>query len=100
MKSADSCRSLYREILERYKLKPSMSRKGDCLDNAPMESFFGSLKTELVRRTRFRTREEARRAIFEYIEVWYNRRRRQSAVGYITPQQARTKLTSQSKAAA
>ena len=79
----------YRKILNRHKLVASMSRKGNCLDNAPMESFFGSLKTELVHRTRFRTRDEARRAIFEYIEVWYNRRRRHSAIGYITPEQAR-----------
>ena len=51
-----------------------MSRKGNCLDNAPMESFFGSLKTELVHRTRFSTRREARAALFEYIEIFYNQR--------------------------
>jgi len=71
----------YRKILADHGIKASMSRKGDCLDNAPMESFFGSLKTELVHRTRFKTREEARRAIFEYIEVWYNRQRRHSSLG-------------------
>lgn len=90
----------YRKILARHKLTASMSRKGDCLDNAPMESFFGSLKTELVHRTRFRTREEARRAIFEYIEVWYNRRRRHSAIGYITPEQARAQSGKETKIAA
>ena len=56
-----------------------MSRKGNCLDNAPMESFFGSLKTELVHRASFPTREAAKRAIFEYVEVFYNRRRRRGA---------------------
>ena len=49
-----------------------MSRKGNCLDNAPMESFFGSLKTELVHRTRFSTRRDAKAALFEYIEIFYN----------------------------
>ena len=54
-----------------------------------MESFFGSLKTELVHRTRFRTRAEAKAALFEYIEIFYNRRRRHSSIGYRTPAQAR-----------
>lgn len=90
----------YRKILVRHKLTASMSRKGDCLDNAPMESFFGSLKTELVHRIRFKTRDEARRAIFEYIEVWYNRRRRHSAIGYITPEQARAQFEEKTKIAA
>ena len=62
-----------------------MSRKGNCLDNAPMESFFGSLKTELVHRTRFSTRREAKAALFEYIEIFYNQRRRHSSIGYRTP---------------
>ena len=90
----------YRKILADHKLVASMSRKGNCLDNAPMESFFGSLKTELVHRTRFKTRDEARRAIFEYIEVWYNRQRRHSSLGYITPQQARQKFTAGAEIAA
>ena len=63
------------------------------LDNAPMESFFGSLKTELVHRTRFATRREARAALFEYIEIFYNRRRRHSSIGYRTPVQARMDMT-------
>ena len=63
----------------------SMGRKGNCLDNAPMESFFGVLKTEMVHRTRFRKRREARAAFFEYIEIFYNRQRRHSSVGYRTP---------------
>jgi transposase InsO family protein len=69
------------------------SRKGNCLDNAPMESFFSSLKTELVHRTRFATRREARSAIFEYIEIFYNRQRRHSSIGYRTPAQARLDIT-------
>ena len=78
----------YQAILARHGFRCSMSRRGNCLDNAPMESFFGSLKTELVHRTRFPTREAARRAIFEYIEAFYNRRRRHSGVGFLTPAQA------------
>jgi putative transposase len=78
----------YRAMLARHGITPSMSRKGDCLDNAPMESFFGTLKTELVHRTTFPTREAARRAIFEYVESFYNRRRRHSGVGFLTPAQA------------
>ena len=78
----------YQAILARHGLRCSMSRRGNCLDNAPMESFFGSLKTELVHRTAFPTREAARRAIFEYVETFYNRRRRHSGVGFLTPAQA------------
>lgn len=63
----------------------SMSRKGNCYDNAHVESFFHSLKTELVYRRNFESREEAKRAIFEWIETWYNRHRRHSALGYMTP---------------
>ena len=62
-----------------------MSRKGDCWDNAVMESFWATLKKELIHRSDFKTREEAKRAIFEYIEVFYNRQRRHSALGYISP---------------
>ncbi|MEM6354447.1 MAG: IS3 family transposase [Pseudomonadota bacterium] len=79
----------YRKLLALHDITASMSRKGDCLDNAPMESFFGSLKTELVHRTRFRTRTNAKCALFEYIEVFYNRRRRHSSIGFRTPAQAR-----------
>jgi putative transposase len=82
----------YRRILDRHEIRASMSRKGDCLDKAPMESFFGSLKTELVYRTRFRTRQEAKAALFEYIEIFYNRRRRHSGIGYRTPAQAHAEM--------
>ena len=78
----------YQAILARHGLCCSMSRRGNCLDNAPMESFFGTLKTELVHRTAFPTRAAARRAIFEYVETFYNRRRRHSGVGFLTPAQA------------
>ena len=70
-----------------------MSRKGNCWDNAPMESFFSSLKTEIVHRTRFQTRRQARAALFEYIEIFYNRQRRHSSIGYRTPAQARMDMT-------
>jgi transposase InsO family protein len=79
----------YRKVLRRYGIKQSMSRKGDCLDNAPMESFFASLKKEQVHHARFRSRAEARAAVFEYVEVFYNRQRLHSALGYRTPIEAR-----------
>jgi transposase InsO family protein len=82
----------YQAILSRHGLRCSMSRRGNCYDNAPMESFFGSLKNELVHRTSFPTRAAARRAIFEYIEVFYNRQRRHSGVGFLTPAQAYTQM--------
>lgn len=63
----------------------SMSRKGDCWDNAPMESFWGSLKNELVHHRRFATRTEARQAVTEYIEIFYNRQRKQARLGYLSP---------------
>jgi len=64
---------------------PSMSRTGDCYDNAVAESFFATLKRELIDRVRWRTRDAARTAIFRYIEGWYNRRRRHSSLGYVSP---------------
>ena len=78
----------YRATLARHGIRRSMSRQGDCRDNAPMESFFGSLKTELVHRVTFPTKEAARRAVFEYVEAFYNRRRRHSGLGFLTPAQA------------
>lgn len=62
-----------------------MSRNGDCYDNAVAESFFATLKKELVHDSDWKTREEARAALFEYIEVWYNRERRHSNLGYVSP---------------
>jgi transposase InsO family protein len=77
----------YQKRLKDAGIACSMSRKGNCYDNAPVESFFASLKRELVYRSRFATREEARTAVFEWIEGWYNRKRRHSALGYISPEQ-------------
>ena len=62
-----------------------MSRKGECYDNAVAESFFGTLKTELVDDEDYRTREQAKQSLFEYIEVFYNRQRRHSYLGYLSP---------------
>jgi transposase InsO family protein len=76
----------YQERLKKAGMVCSMSRKGNCWDNAPTESFFASLKKEMVYRTHFATREQARSAIFSWIEVWYNRKRRHSALGYISPE--------------
>ena len=64
---------------------PSMSRKGNCWDNAPMESFFSRLKVELIYAEQYRTVDEVKAGVFEYIEVFYNRLRRHSAIGYISP---------------
>lgn len=75
----------YQKILTRYGLIPSMSRKGNCWDNAPMESFFHSMKVEWLHEHRFQTRDEARQAIFIFIERWYNRQRLHSALGYLSP---------------
>jgi putative transposase len=90
----------YRQALERHGIRQSMSRKGNCLDNAPMESFFASLKKEQVHHARFRTREEAKAAVFDYIEIFYNRQRLHSAVGYRTPAEARAGVTEARMAAA
>lgn len=70
------CSKAYRALQASYKMQTSMSRKGDCWDNAPMESFFGTLKTECLHHYKFKTRDEAKRVTFEYIEVFYNRIRR------------------------
>ena len=83
----------YRKLVKNASLTPSMSRKGECLDNAPIKSFFVSLKKELVHRQRFKTQAQAKAAIFAYIEVFYNRQRRHSGVGYQTPQQAFNNMT-------
>src|SRR3954453_5431474 len=82
----------YRKVLKRHGIKQSMSGKGNCLDNAPMESFFASLKKEHVHHVRFRTRAEARAAVFEYVEAFYNRQRLHSALGYRTPAEARADM--------
>ena len=75
----------YQRLLARHGITCSMSRRADCWDNAPMESFFASLKKELVHGADFATRAEARAAIVEYIEVFYNNQRRHSSLGYVSP---------------
>ena len=75
----------YQSVLARHGITCSMSRRADCWDNAPMESFFASLKKELVQGADFATRAEARAAIVEYIEVFYNTKRRHSSLGYVSP---------------
>jgi putative transposase len=75
----------YRQVLDNNGMLCSMSRKGDCWDNAPMESFFGSMKAELGDDTVFGTCQEAKQAIFSFIEAFYNRRRLHSAIGYRSP---------------
>jgi putative transposase len=75
----------YQRLRGRHGITCSMSRRADCWDNAPMESFFASLKKELVHDAKFATRAEARAAIFEYIEVFYNGQRRHSSLGYVSP---------------
>ncbi len=79
------CSSDYGDLLKKYGMLPSMSSTGNCYDNAPMESFWGTLKQELVYHERYRTREEAKKSITEYIEVFYNRQRRQAKLGFLSP---------------
>jgi putative transposase len=74
----------YQALLARSSIVVSMSRKGDCYDNALMESFNGTLKTECVERESYQTQSQARRSIFEYLEVFYNRQRLYSSLGYVS----------------
>lgn len=75
----------YQNLLKKHHVTCSMSRKGNCWDNAPMESFFATLKKELVHQQKFETRTQARQSLFEYIETFYNRVRLHSALGYKSP---------------
>ena len=79
------CSYEYRNILDQFHLRISMSGKGNCFDNAPMESFWGTLKQELVHHRHYGSRLEAIRDITEYIEIFYNRQRRQSRLGFLSP---------------
>jgi len=79
------CSAAYQALLKQYGMRVSRSRKGDCWDSAPMESFFNGLKNERTHHRRYASREEAREDTFEYIELFYNRRRRHSALGYQSP---------------
>jgi transposase InsO family protein len=75
----------FQEELKRYGLRCSMSRKGNCWDNAVVESFNATIKTELIHRSVWETREDARAAVYEYIEVWYNSKRIHSSLGNLSP---------------
>ena len=75
----------YQQMLESYGMRCSMSRKGDCWDNAVVESFFHLLKTEWIKDTVYRTRDEARSDVLEYIEMFYNNQRRHSSIDYMSP---------------
>jgi putative transposase len=75
----------FQDLLRTHSYVCSMSRKGNCWDNAPAESFFHTLKTELVNLCQYKTSEEAKKDIFEYIEIFYNRQRRHSTIGYLSP---------------
>lgn len=79
------CSAEYQKLLEQFKMCASMSRRGNCYDNAPVESFWGVLKNELVHHRRYATRQAAIREITTYIEVFYNRQRRQKRLGYLSP---------------
>ena len=79
------CAHDYQKILRQSFMTVSMSRKGNCWDNAPMESFWGLLKNELVHHRRFVSREQARQEITEYIEIFYNRMRKQERLGFLSP---------------
>lgn len=81
------CSKAYREIIDKYQLKQSMSRKGNCWDNACVESFFHSLKVEAIQYEPLMNRAQMRQAVFEYIEVDYNRKRRHSTLGSLSPEQ-------------
>jgi putative transposase len=79
------CSDKYQEKLKKYGMICSMSRKGNCWDNACAETFFSTIKCEMLYQKKYMTREEARRDIFWYIEIFYNRKRRHQALGYLTP---------------
>lgn len=79
------CAQDYRNLLQQFGMKASMSRRGNCYDNAPMESFWGTLKNELVHHRRYETRVQAKSEITEYIEIFYNRQRRHSKLGNLAP---------------
>lgn len=93
------CSYSYTKLLGRFNMRASMSRKGNCYDNAPMESFWGTLKNELIYHQRYATREQAIREITEYIEIFYNRQRRQKRLGYLSPAAYEQQFYAERKAA-
>lgn len=84
-RGAQYCAQAYQDRLRQFGMTASMSRRGNCDDNAPMESFWGTLKNELIHHRRYDTRDQARREITEYIELFYNRQRRHSRLGNCSP---------------
>jgi putative transposase len=90
----------YQAVLQRHGITQSMSRRGNCLDNAPMESVFAALTVEHVHHCRFRTREAAKAAVFDYVEVFYNGQRLHSALGYRSPTEARASMAEVTRLAA
>ena len=82
----------YRALLAQHGMVASMSRRGDCWDNAVAESFFATLELELIVKSTWRSRDEARVALFRYIETWYNRKRRHSTLGYVSPAEYEAQL--------
>lgn len=93
------CSHEYQALLRGHGMRVSMSRKGNCYDSAPVESFFGTLKTELVHHRRYKSRSEAEREITEYIDLFYNRQRRQARLGYLSPVAYTHLFTRQQRAA-
>ncbi|WP_148895792.1 IS3 family transposase [Geothermobacter ehrlichii] len=91
------CSREYRDLLEQSGMRASMSRRGNCYDNAPIESFWGVLKNELIHHRRYVTRKEAVQEIAEYIELFYNRQRRQKRLGYFSPAECEQKYFKEQK---
>jgi len=89
----------FKKRLKNHEFIQSMSRKGDCWDNAVAESFFYTIKTQLIHHVRFKTFEEAERILFKYIEMYYNQRRKHSANGWRTPAHCEQAFSSQKKVA-
>jgi transposase InsO family protein len=87
----------FRELLKKYCIIASMSGVGNCYDNAAMESFFHTLKTEYVYFELYQTREQARISIFEYVEIFYNRQRRHSTLGFVSPMTFESKRENQNE---
>ena len=93
------CSYEFTKLLDRFGMKASMSGRGNCYDNAPMESFWGTLKNELVYHQQYATRQQAIQEITEYIEIFYNRQRRQARLGYLSPAAYEQKFYRERKAA-
>jgi len=93
------CAKAYRALQEQFDMVTSMSRRGNCFDNAPIESFWSSLKGEVIHHYRFATRAQAESAVREYIEIFYNRQRRHSRLGYLAPAEFEKKYRESPEAA-